>query len=483
VASTAPESPVTDALPPPPRARRRLSPFALDGWLLLVGALLHLIGYLSFQPLVLAFMYYALGRAVLLRPPLGGLYESRIFSRSFAACFLMAGVASVYASHWNDPSQLSSDAQTFFLLASGQAAGISIEELRVFFEGALAIRIWGEVYDLFDFLGFPRERYVGILFNVTVVAATGVLTIKMARRLFGEDPYRFQRAILLFATCGLFWLFAAIHIRDAVVLFVISALTYGWLYLLDRPTLGWRLVQVLALSLVGAFLLAFLRAEFAFVPIAMGVAGTAALLLGRPSAGSRVTAYLLLVVGTAALAGLLLTFGEEIRMAMLLGREGYVDLALDLNEGDSLGLRLLVHQPFPVRLILGSITLFLFPIPIWLGFQLQSVYHLFKSFNTVFFYFLIPLLLLAVRILWRQRSERRSSFVFLLLLVVGFTLAIAGTSLESRHLGAFLVPVLLLALMPELRTRAGWHNYRQLLMGVLGSVVVVHALWVLLKIM
>ena len=69
----------------------------------------------------------------------------------------------------------------------------------------------------------------------------------------------------------------------------------------------------------------------------------------------------------------------------------------------------------------------------------------------------------------------------MLFVSVGFTLAIAGTSLETRHFGNFLVPVFVLALLPDLRIRIERRHYRQLLILMLGGVAVVHAAWVVLK--
>lgn len=460
---------------------KRLGWRTIDMALLSIGVLLNLFAYLSFLPIVLAFLWYSVGQGVLIWPKLGGLYERRIFSRVFAVGFLMAGVAAIYANYWHDPTQLASDADTFYRVASGQTSGITLDELRVFFEGALAIVLWGAIYDFFAALGFPRERYVGILFNVVTLAATGVLSIKISRQIYGADAYRFKRLIDLFAACGLFWMFASIHIRDAIVLLVATALVYAWLAFLAHPGLGLRFLRIFGASIAAAFFFRFLRGEFVFVPVAMAMAGVAALMFGQHARLNRLTGYLLLLIGLAAISGLLVSYGEAIQLALARGQAGYVDLASDVNTSDSLGMALIINQPLPIRLALGSITLLLSPIPFWVGFQLESAYHLFKSFNVLFFYFLMPLLALSIRELWKRKSERTPAFLFILFVAGGFILAIAGTSLESRHLGAFLAPIFILALLPDLRVRSVNHNYRQLLMVMLGGVAVVHGLWVILK--
>ena len=107
---------------------------------------------------------------------------------------------------------------------------------------------------------------------------------------------------------------------------------------------------------------------------------------------------------------------------------------------------------------------------------------LFKSFNVFYFYFVIPLLILALRRLWKDKSSRSPPVLFLLFLVIGFTLAIAGSSLETRHHGAFFVPLFLLALAPDLRIRSEWRQYKQLLILFLSGVGLVHLAWIVLKV-
>lgn len=67
---------------------------------------------------------------------------------------------------------------------------------------------------------------------------------------------------------------------------------------------------------------------------------------------------------------------------------------------------LIVSQPLPIRLVLGSVYLFVFPIPVWSGFQLESAYPLFKSLNAIYFYFLLPFLVISFRVLWRDAFSR-----------------------------------------------------------------------------
>jgi hypothetical protein len=144
---------------------------------------------------------------------------------------------------------------------------------------------------------------------------------------------------------------------------------------------------------------------------------------------------------------------------------------------------LIVNQSLPIRLVLGSIYLFVFPIPFWGGFQLESVQAFFKSANVVFFYFVLPLLAISLLKLVRHKRSRSVSVLFLLFLSLGFTVAIAGTSLETRHFGAFLIPIFVIATMPDLRADNERLQYKQYLFVILSGVIVVHLAWVILKVM
>ena len=450
--------------------------------LLLLGAVLHAASYQSSAPVMAALIFLLTAQLLLALTALGGVAEQRIFNRVFGVGYVMSGIAAVYANQFQDASQLDSDAAVFFELATAQIhSQLSFVELQTVSEGALAIVIWGTVYDLFAALGFSRERYIGILVNVTAVALSGVVALKMSRLTFGQDPERFKRLTKLFAGCGLFWLFAGIHLRDSVVLLSMTGLAYGWLSFLAKPDLSRRLIQITVLSLVSAVFLGFLRREFFFAPIAMAMAATAALTFGQGKRRNRLVVQLLVVVGLVVGAGLLLNFREAIEYALFSGRQSYSELASDQHAADSLGMALIGNQAMPIRLILGSAYLYLFPIPFWTGFQMESAYSLFKSFNVIFFYFLLPLLMLAAIRLWASKTERTPSALFLLFTSTGFTLAVAGTSLETRHFGAFLSLILVLALLPDLRTRSTLNSYRQLLIVTLTGVALIHLTWFLLK--
>jgi len=117
----------------------------------------------------------------------------------------------------------------------------------------------------------------------------------------------------------------------------------------------------------------------------------------------------------------------------------------------------------------------------WSGLGSSSAYHWFKSINVVLFYCVVPLLALAVRLILSDKQNRRAPLIFLLFVVVGMTMAIALTSLETRHWGAFLAPLFVVALLPNLSDFKGRRQYQRLLMVYLSGVAAMHVAWIVLK--
>ncbi len=450
---------------------------------LVLGCAVNIYSYGSVSPVLVTGIVYIIVYTVVMATPLGGKPERRIFNRTFSVGFFMAGVAAIYANQFQDQSQLYSDAGGFFALASKSGTGISLLELKIMHEGSLGIVIWGFIYDFFAALGFERARYVGISLNLAAVAMSGVFGIKIARQIFGDDEYRFHRRTLLVSMCGLFFLFTGIHLRDSMILLAVTALIFVWLYFLAQPDIGARLAQVTLGSLVAGAYFGYLRQEFVYVPVAMGIAALAALYVGRVDRNRRLVIHGLLLVGAFMSLFMVLYFGEGLLRSVDAGYIGYKEDATLENTSSSLGMTLIVNQMMPVRLVLGSIYLYVFPIPFWSGFQLESAYQLFKSLNVVYFYFVIPLLYMAGSRLIKNKKLRTPNLLFLAFTSIGFTLAVAGTSLETRHLGVFLIPVLVLALLPDLRIPHQRRRYNFYLSIFLSGVLTVHLAWIALKVL
>jgi hypothetical protein len=449
--------------------------------LLFVGWLANILAYGSIEPLLVAILFFLAGMTLLHVTPLGGRFEIEMFVTVFSIGWFMAGIAAVYANCLGDPHQNFSDAASFFELSRGDSQGLGLEEIKVFTEGAGAVVLWRAIYDFFAAMGFEKGRYIGVLFNVFTVATAGVVAVKMARHLYGNDAVRLNRLILLFTFCGMFWLFAAIHLRDAVVMLSVTVIAFLWTRYLAKPEIRNLIFLGIGTGIAFAFF-GFLRTEFLFVPFAMLIAGLTAISMFQKAYGIRKIIVPVVWIFVFLISGVLyMNFQEELTLFIMRGQEGYLELSEASASTDSLGMALIVKQGIPIRIALGSVYLFVFPIPFWIGFQFESAYNLFKSFNVLFLYLLIPLVALSIIRLFRFKTMRTPALMFNMFLILGFTMAIAGTSLETRHLGAFMVPIFLVVLLPDLGIRSERIAYKQVSLVFLSIVAAIHIAWVALK--
>ena len=446
-----------------------------------VGVCLNVFAYLSMLPVVAAGLYYCASFFAIKCLRLCGDLELKMFSRMYCIGWMAAGIAAVYVCYFNDEGQLFSDAGGFFDLASGQSSSLSIIEIQQIYGGPLAILIWANVYDFFAMIGFPRSRYIGILLNVALVSLAALITLKMARIVFPDDSYRLNRLILLFPASGLIWLFAGIHVRDAFALFIVSLLGYAWLTFLSYPRLKRNLVLIICANFVASFLLGFVRTDFIFVPIAMALAAIVAWLFCIDNNKNKKIIRVIVVIILALIFVSLYDFVEEVISILSSGKEGYAELVASEHGSDSLGVSLIINQSLPIRLVLASAYLFVFPIPFWVGFQLDSAYSLFKTLNVIFFYFVLPLVLMAVWRIYRIPQVRSLTLTFVVILSIGFTMVVAGTSMETRHLGAFLPYVFLLAILPDLRGKQNFDSYKRILISFLLLILLIHLSWAIIK--
>lgn len=444
-----------------------------------LGALLIIFAYASFSPIILAFFVFSTGWSLLFTFDAGGFYERRIFSKMFAIGLLALGVSSIYILYLGEYQP---DAVYFFDMSASLDSSVSLFELNAKTNSAAAIFIWGYLYHFAALLGFPREQYVGVILNILIVAYSSVIALKIARLIYGFDPCRFKRLIIFYSSCGLFWIFAGMHLRDASLLLIITLLFYFWVRFLVKPGMNIELFKVVFMTLGCGLLIGLFRFQFLYVPVAVAIAGLASLInLQSLRRNFRWLFWLIFFVITISAELFYFKIFENARTIFELTNQSYFEGDSAVNPSGSLGMALIVNQLMVIRLLLGSVYLFVYPIPFWSGFQLESAYSLFKAINVVFFYFVIPLFVITVGQLWRNKAERLPIFLFLLYVSVGFTLAVAGTSLETRHLGVFLAPLFVLLLLPDLRLPTVLRNYRKILVMVLGGVAVVHLLWFVLK--
>ncbi len=452
--------------------------FKINFILIISASLLTIISYLSFYPIIIGFFFFTLGNTVLSFNFLGGDQEKIIFNRIYLIGFLVAGISSIYANFLNDYIQLTSDPYGFFEMSISDAKNLKITEIQILYEGAFAIYIWRSIYDFFFNIGFEKERYIGILFNVFQYAMTAVVALKITKNIYGNDLYRFKLLKNLFSFCGVFWLFSSIHIRDVMILLILTLLTYIWINFLSNRK-DFKNVNYLILSnILISIIIFFLRGEFLFIPFIFLILYVLTIIKFSNEKKKNILFYIFILLCITIIFYIGFEYGSKIIDILKISNEGYRNLSDSVSSTNSLGMKIIVNQPIPIRLFLGSIYLFIFPIPIWSGFQLNSVYFLYISLNTIFFIFFIPLLFLSFKMLFIKNNLK---LFFLLTVSISFIFAISITSLEIRHLGVFLVPLFLVALYPNLRVKKTLVLYKKYLLFYFTFLVIIHLSWLLLK--
>ena len=453
----------------------------VDFLLLTAGIIAHFLAYPYLDPIYFTFLVLLAGAILAYFFSDMYLTELRVFIRIFLAGFLSAGVAAYYSNVLDDPVQNYSDAAFFYELSSGRISNFGAKLLSEVTEGSGAVLIWSFFYDLATVFDFEIDRYVGIAINILVLSLVGVVAVKSTKLIYGHDYVRLKRLKLFFSCCGMVWLFQANHLRDGWVMLAVSFLIYYWTRFLTRPSLS-DLPLLISTNLLGAYCLFYLREEFVFAPLAMLIAAVCAVLVSTEADSvKKQVAAISGILGLALFAVLLYMFSDTLLSKLGAGNEDYKQLSAEGASAQSLGATLVTNQILPIRLVVGSLYLFVFPIPVWIGFQLESSYHLFKSFNALFLYFVTPLFLLSVSQVINDFTLRKSSILFQLFVFLGFTLSTAGTSVESRHFATFFMPFFIFSLLPDLNSSSEWSLYLKYLSKYLFLMIVIHVIWSILK--
>ncbi|MBL8346487.1 MAG: hypothetical protein JNN03_13675 [Rubrivivax sp.] len=446
------------------------------------GCALTVASYASLQPLGVFALAFLVG--AMLASMAGDRRESLVtFALVFTIGWFMAGIGGLYAEIFRDPLQLGSDAGMFYDVSRSEASGLSLADVMLITEGVGAIVVWRAVYDGMEAIGFEKGRYIGLSINILAVALAAVIASRACQRLYPGDGTRLARLRLMLSTCGLFWLYSAIHLRDASILLLVTLSFYVWLCHLLRPG-AWRFALSLGFTAVLCLALGLMRQEFVLVPMVIGGIALVTRLLVAPAAQPRRGPRAIWIgAGLTVVAVLVANFSGDVGEVVSRGAEVYGEQVAQQAAADSLGAALIVQQPKPIRAVVGMAHLLLYPIPVWSGLQFDTAGAMLKSLNAFFFYAFTPLLMLSA---WRTVRGRavsglRTADAYMLTLVLVFGVGVALTSLESRHFGAFLVPAFCLAVGPDISRPPAWRQYAAVLGFLLASLLLVHGAWFLIK--
>jgi hypothetical protein len=337
-----------------------------------------------------------------------------------------------------------------------------------------AIYLWQLTYEFFSTLGFSKNIYMGVTLNLFLMTLSGLIGLRIVKIVFNDDQTKLKLFIVLYASCGIFWMFASLHLRDAMCVFLLVILLYFWVRFLDEISLI-NLIKLIIIIFISYYLFGLIRTEFVHVVTSTILAASVALLIKNYKIYVSIFFITLLLISF---------FSENLSIVNIFRGTDRFDVGSNLEStANSLGSNFVVNQSLPIQLILGSIYLLIFPTPFWVGFGTDSVYHLYKSLNALFMFFLTPLWVLAIFKLYSHKIFRTTSLLFIFFCSVGFIASIAVTTQESRHFGTLLLPMIILSLLPDMKNRQDRKSYKLYLTLFIIFIVLVHILRPIIKIL
>jgi hypothetical protein len=457
------------------------------GLLVLVGAAMQGYANGTADALLVAMAFLFTGYAVMRLVFPGKQPEQRAFLLSYGICVFVGGLVQCYSlAVWHDPQSDYDAVYAFFPEISSRPPFTTFADIDPLFNSRLAILIWQQVYKLTWLLGLRFGPYTAVMFNALVMGLTASITVATTRELFGNNLWHLRRVGTLFAFCGLFILFGAVLLRDCFTTFFNALVLWGIVCWLVRPT-GRNLQIALAVTGISAYAMAYLR----FYSVVMfGFFWFLAFLSWcwrRPLNPTRLFIIFSVLFASIIANFYLLSYMRLSREIQSERTESYVGISADASRDDSLGMRLIVHQPMPIRLVVGSGTMMVFPMPLWayLGSDITD-YHLIKTWHGFYQVLVLPLVFagfLAVFRLFKRDRKRAVPLLFLAVYLLLNWLSVVATSMEQRHLAQFMPAFLILAAVPDTRDRDTQKSLRRIAIAWFALVALLHVAWMLAKAM
>ena len=344
----------------------------------------------------------------------------------------------------------------------------------------LAVVIWQWAYHLRLLAGLEFGIYFGVMFNALVMGLTASVTVRTARELFGDDPWRLRRVGTLFAFCGLFILFSSILLRDCFTTFFNTLVLFAIVRWLVRPTSA-RAAWAAMLTAISLGAMMYLRSRTVVLFGVFWLLGCGCWYFEQRLNFSRILASVVTVVALLFGSVYVIHYFQASLELQSKHMEQYSEHLEGESQQDSLGMRLVINQPLPIRLVMGTGSLMIFPIPLWAGVRSGAdEYHLFKGYHAFYQFFTLPLVLAGFLFVARRliREPKKSiPLVFLALYLLFNVLAVVATSMEQRHVAQFMPAFMILAAIPDTRIAAERFTVRQIACGWWGLVVFIHLVW------
>lgn len=468
---------------------RRIGPLTAVGWSLALFSIVvggSLQGYANgaFDSLVVALMFFISGLGFMWMVFRGAFPEARAFIMTYTICILVGAIAQNYSLAAFGNPQSTPDAFTFVSMISPNPPFVTMEDVRRGFNSPLAVVLWQQVYKLTWWMNIDYGPHIAVMFNAMVVGITGGLTVNIARSLFGNDHWRLRRVGTLFALCGMFWLFGAILIRDGITTAVNLLFVWSLVRWLTRPG-PMSFVTALVTSGLCLWAMANLRTQAVFLFGLYWILAILCWMWQNRSSGLHILVIAFVVAAAIGLSNYFVSYMDMIMQVQQNEAQYYGDVAARGHNDESLGMQLVINQPLPVRLVVGSVALMVYPIPLWAHFHAGArEYHIIKGYHGVYQLLIIPLVLSAVIFLLKELRARRREYAvfgFLLFYLIISIASVVVTSFETRHTSQFLPALIILAVLPDVRIARSRLSVANIAGWWFAVVVLVHVSWAIAR--
>jgi hypothetical protein len=452
--------------------------------LMLSGAYMQSYANGTIDAFILSFMFLFAGGAGIAVAFPGKKPELRVFLLTYAICIFVGGLAQCYSLNVFGKLQSTIDANTFFRFIKPSPPFMTMADAPKNFNSPLGILIWQQIYKLTWVLGFDFGPYTAVMFNAFVMGITGSITVRTAREIFGDDPWRLRRVGTLFAFCGLFILFGSVLLRDCFTTFFNALVLWGLVRWLCVPTF-FNLLKAIVLTGFSVFAMAYLRFESIilfgmfwflliliwFIKERLDIARLFVICL----------ALITLIIGSSYL----ISYFQTAKKFQEVKTEGYTGSAAAATQKESLGMKLVARQPMPIRIVMGSGYLMIFPIPLW-GYLQPGLgdYMLIKGYHGIYQVLMLPLCFAGLFLVVQEffKNQKHSlPLLFVTAYLLMNLMAVVATSLEQRHLAQFMPAMFILAAMPDTREKKSSAMVKRIRIVWFAVVLLVHAAWMMAK--
>ncbi len=433
----------------------------------------------------MAFLFLLLGfLANSLFGQMGG-YAQRAFLLSFGACVFVAGVVQTYSQEVFGTLTTTIDSLTYWNLVESSLNVSSLNDLPPT-HTPLAIFVWAKVLHFFNVIGIQYGIWTVVLFNSFLVGLSANLAVRAGYHVFGNDRRRLRLIGTLFALCGMFWLFGSLLLRDAFLLFDNIFLLWAFLRALNQANTK-NMLLVLGVGIFTFISMYFLRKSSAPMVLIFSGFFLFSLMWERRNIAKFLAIASAVIMLLIVFHNPILDLLNDIQKFFFLYSGTYSEKMFAIASSESLYYQLIMSQPLIIRIPAAAFLFFIFPLPLWTYLQVGVTdYHLIKTWQGFYLVAITPLIIVGAMELFqhvKKFSPKAKMFLFILVHAVFSTLAVAGTTSETRHLGQFMPALLLLAAVPDKNLLSSKQLLKKTSQVWFVIVALLHLAWIVLKVL